>query len=201
MEGILKLQTENNIEKLLEGTKVIDKKGIPILMHNRSHTDFKNFELGKRNLENKKGVNNIGFFFSDRSDLGHYGENIKSRFLNIKKPFDIRKLGPITNYKIFRNELVYIGITDRELAGYDLAFQDLNMKRNKKLGSYDGLKTPSGDGMYQASLATFNFFDAGNGYYLRKLLISKGFDGIFFTDHDDLTAVAFYPEQIIKPTE
>lgn len=201
MEIAPRKQTENDIEKLKIETKIIDKDGNPLLMHNRSHTDFENFEIGKRNLENKKGVNKIGFFFSSRSDLEHYGKNIKSGYLNIKKPFDITDLGPITDYKSFRDKLTGVGITDKELAGYDLQFQEFNMKRNKRLGRSDGLTTPSGVGMYDARHSTFNFFDAGEGFYLRKLLESKGFDGITFSDEGEVTVIAFYPEQIIAKSE
>lgn len=198
---------ENNIEKpfskitldsLKKETKILDTKGNPILMYNRSNNDFENFETGKRNLPNKNGSNKFGFFFSDRKDLEHYGSFIKSRYLNIKNPWDIRDLGFRTEYKNFRAKLTELGISDKDLASFDLAFQDLYMARNKKLGSLDGF---SSLGMNETRMATFNFFDAGNGYYLRKLLIDKGIDGVLFEDEGDLTAIAFNPEQIIDPKE
>ena len=159
------------------------------------------FELGKRNLSTKEGANQIGFFFSNRDDLAHYGSFIKSRYLNIKKPWDIRELGIRTEYKNFRQKLKDIGISDKDLAGYDLQFQKLNIKRNKKLGSNHGLYK-DGDAllpMHETRMATFNFFDAGEGYYLRKLLQAKGFDGILFEDEGELTAIVFEPKQIVDP--
>jgi hypothetical protein len=50
-------------------------------------------------------------------------------------------------------------------------------------------------------MATFNFFDVGNGRYLKELLLKKGFDGALFEDEGDLTAIAFNPEQIVDPKE
>jgi len=187
-------------ERLRE-TKVVDERGEPVLMYSRSNTDFGEYQLGKRNLENKTGVNNIGFFFSNRNDLEHYGTFIKERYLDIKNPFDIRDLGAITTYKDFRQKLSELGLSDKDLAGYDLQVQETNIARNKKLGSIDGLRTPSGDGMSSARKATFNFFDAGEGEYLRTLLESRGYDGIIFTDEGDLTAIVFHSEQIIKPEQ
>jgi hypothetical protein len=185
-------------DTLKKETKILDSEGNPILMYNRSNTDFKNFEIGKRNLPNKSGFNKFGFFFSDRNDLEHYGLFIKSRYLNIKNPWDIRNLGNRTEYKNFRAKLGELGISDKDLAGFDLAFQDLYIARNKKLGSPDGF---SDLGMDETRMATFNFFDVGNGRYLKELLLKKGFDGVLFEDEGDLTAIAFNPEQIVDPKE
>jgi hypothetical protein len=188
--------------ELKKETKILDAEGAPLMMYNRSHSDFEKFEIGKRNLEAKDGTNQFGFFFSNRNDLEHYGPFMKARYLNIKKPWDIRDLGPNSDYKSFREKLVAIGISDKDLAGYDLDFQDHNIKRNKALGSYDGLYKPGSTMIKPARetrMATFNFFDAGSGYYLRKLLQSKGFDGVIFADEGELTAIAFNPDQIIEP--
>lgn len=190
------------LESLKKETKVLDSEGNIALMHNRSNSDFENFELGKRNLSTKSGSNNFGYFFSNRDDLSHYGQFIKSRYLNIKNPWDIRDLGHFTDYKSFRAKLSEIGITDKDLAGFDLQFQDLNIARNKRLGSSDGLHTPGAphlNSMSDTRMATFNFFDAGDGGYLRKLLQDKGLDGVLFTDEGDLTAIAFDSKQIIDP--
>jgi len=189
------------LEQLKKETKVVDKEGNPVLMYNRSNSQFENFELGKRNFSTKEGLNKIGFFFSNRNDLDHYGPFIKSRYLNIKNPFDIRDLGVHTDYKSFRQKLKDIGISDKDLAGYDLDFQDLNISRNKRLGSTDGLHNPFDNttNMYNTRMATYNFFDAGEGFYIRKLLQNKGFDGILFEDEGELTAIAFEPKQIIDP--
>ncbi|MCX6797890.1 MAG: hypothetical protein NTX66_01550 [Candidatus Falkowbacteria bacterium] len=190
--------------ELKKETKILDAEGDPLVMYNRSHNDFEKFELGKRNLEAKDGINQFGFFFSDRNDLEHYGPFVKARYLNIKKPWDIRDLGARSDYKSFRAKLKTIGITDKDLAGYDHDFQDHNIKRNKALGSYDGLYKP-GDTMLKPAaetrMATFNFFDAGEGYYLRKLLQGKGFDGVIFADEGENTAIAFNPSQIIEPNQ
>jgi len=195
---------ESPYEKLKKESKVVDAKGAPILMYNRSNSDFEKFELGKRNLETKAGSNQFGFFFSDRNDLRNYGSFVKNRYLNIKNPWDIRDLGHITTYNDFRAKLEEIGITSKDLAGYDLAFQDHNIKRNKNMGSYDGLYKNRGTSLKPAKetrMATFNFFDAGDGHYLRKLLQSKGFDGVFCADEGEITAIAFDPDQIIKPNK
>jgi hypothetical protein len=200
-------QEKSNIEKPLSDmsldilkneTKILDSEGNPVLMYNRSNNDFENFEIGKRNLPNKSGFNKFGFFFSNRNDLDHYGPFIKSRYLNIKNPWDIRDLGNRTEYKNFRAKLIELGVSDKDLAGFDLGFQDLYIERNKKLGSSDGF---SKLGMNETRMATFNFFDAGSGYYLRKLLTDKGIDGVLFEDEGDLTAIAFNPEQIVDPKE
>ncbi len=185
-------------------TKIIDAEGQPVLMYNRSKSDFEHFEIGKRNLSTKSGSNQFGYFFSNRSDLDHYGPFIKSRYLNIKNPWDVRDLGHFTEYKNFRSKLTELGISDKDLAGFDLQFQNLNIERNKKLGSYSGLYTGGSSHlrpMNETRLATFNFFDAGEGAYLRKLLQDKGFDGVLFTDEGDITAIAFDPKQIIDPKE
>lgn len=187
------------LDALKKETKILDSGGNPILMYNRSHNNFENFELEKRNLPNKSGSNKFGFFFSDRkNDMEHYGPFIKSRYLNIKNPFDIRDLGHRTEYKNFRAKLSTLGISDKDLAGFDLTVQDLYLARNKKLTS--GV---SDLGMNETRMATFNFFDAGNGFYLRKLLLDKGFDGVLFEDEYEgaLTAIAFNPEQIVDPKE
>jgi len=203
METIKKNISDHQLtfEQLRKETRVVDKEGNPVLMYSRSNSEFENFELGKRNLSTKEGANQIGFFFSNRDDLAHYGSFIKSRYLNIKKPWDIRELGIRTEYKNFRQKLKDIGISDKDLAGYDLQFQKLNIKRNKKLGSNHGLYK-DGDAllpMHETRMATFNFFDAGEGYYLRKLLQAKGFDGILFEDEGELTAIVFEPKQIVDP--
>jgi hypothetical protein len=200
METIEKVKTKTSFEQLKKETKIVDKEGNPLLMFNRSNTYFENFEIGKRNLETKKGTNKIGFFFADRNDLDNYGPHLKERYLNIKKPFDIRDLGHTIDYKTFRKKLTEIGISDKELAGYDLDFQDLNMDRNRKLGSVIGLHNPfdKNSNMYNTRMATYNFFDAGDGFYIRKLLEMKGFDGIIFEDGGHMSVIAFYPEQIIE---
>ncbi len=185
-----------SLDAFKKETKILDSEGNPILMYNRSNNDFENFEIGKRNLPSKRGSNEFGFFFSNRNDLDHYGPFIKSRYLNIKNPWDIRDLGNRTEYKNFRAKLIALGINNKDLAGFDLGFQDLYIARNKKLGSSDGF---SSLGMNETRMATFNFFDAGNGYYLRKLLTDKGIDGVLFEDEGDLTAIAFNPEQIVDP--
>jgi hypothetical protein len=192
------------LESLKEETKIIDNEGNPVLMHNRSNADFENFEIGKRNLSTKGGANEFGYFFSDRTDLEHYGPFIKSRYLNIKNPWDIRDLGHFTEYKNFREKLTQLGISEKDLAGFDLQFQELNIARNKKLGSYDGLYTGGVSHLApikDTRMATFNFFDTGNGSYLRKLLKDKGLDGVLFADEGNLTAIAFDSKQIIDPKE
>ncbi len=183
-----------NFESRLRETKIVDDFGKPLIMYNRSKENFEHFELGRRNV-NKKGVNKFGFFFTDNPTATHYGEFVKARYLNIKNPLNIKELGAITTYKEFRRILSSIGISDKELAGYDLHFQELNIERNKKMGFRYGLNTEKN--MYDTRVATFNFFDAGNGFYLRKLLEEKGYDGIIFEDEGNLTAVAFNPNQII----
>lgn len=199
-----KITPKVTLESLKKETKIVDSEGNLILMHNRSNSDFENFEIGKRNLSTKSGSNQFGYFFSNRDDLEHYGSSIKSRYLDIKNPWDIRDLGHFTEYKNFRAKLSELGIDDKDLAGFDLQFQDLNIARNKKLGSYDGLHTPGtphSQSMKDTRMATFNFFDAGNGSYLRKLLQDKSLDGVLFADEGDLTAIAFDSKQIIDPKE
>ena len=199
MEILEKVGPKVNFEQLKKETKILDKEGNPILVFNRSNKDFKDFELGKRNLETKSGGNLLGFFFSDRDDMENYGPHLKKRYLNIKNPFDLRGFGFVIEYKNFRNKLKEIGITEKDLAGFDLDVQEMHMNRNKRLGSYDGLHNPLGTGMYDTNMATYNFFDAGSGFYIRKLLEKKGFDGIIFDDLGCTSFVAFYPEQIIEP--
>lgn len=199
LEKIPPASTPSQLEK---GSKISDAKGNPLMMYNRSHKDFERFELGNRNLESKAGANRFGFFFSNRDDLEHYGPFLKARHLDIKNPWDIRDLGPNTDYQSFRRKLQEIGISDKDLAGYDLDFQEHNIKRNKALGSHDGLYKPGSSFLHPARetrMATFNFFDAGEGYYLRKLLKDRGFDGVIFADEGELTAIAFEPKQIIDP--
>lgn len=205
METMEKIISANQLtfEQLRKETKILDNNGEPLLMYNRSKEDFENFELGKRNLkETKIGLNHFGFFFSSSKNLEQYGSFIKERYLNIKNPLDLRDLGFRTEYKSFRKKLTDLGIPDKELAGYDLAFQEHNINRNKKLGSRSGIYSPKSEilqPMNETRMATFNFFDVGEGFYLRKLLESKGIDGVIFEDEADVTAVAFYPEQIIEP--
>jgi len=201
MERLEKINNKSGIEQFKKETKILAKDGTPLLMYSRSNIYFENFELGKRNLENKTGTNKIGFFFADRNDLENYGSHLKEKYLNIKKPFDIRDLGHITDHKSFRQKLVGIGINEKDLVGYDLDFQDTNMKRNRNLGSYTGLHNPSGTNMYDTRMSTYNFFDAGDGFYVRKLLEKKGYDGVIFDDGDHMSVIAFYPEQIIEPKE
>ena len=179
-------------------TKILDKEGDLLVVYNRSHTNFKNFKLGKRNLKTKFNGNELGFFFSDNENLENYGPHIKKRYLKMKKPFDLRELGQSIDYKTFKDKLVEIGITNKDLAGFDLDVQDMHMGRNKKLGDSTGLHNPSGTSMYNTKMAIYNFFDAGNGFYIRKLLEKKGFDGVIFNDGGTTSFVAFYPEQIIK---
>lgn len=189
-------------EDLKKETKILDKEGNPLLMYNRSHKDFENFELNNRNLSNKEGKNKFGFFFSSNNNLEHYGKFVKARYLNIKNPLDLRNLGFRTEYKSFREELIKLGISSKELAGYDLAFQEHNIKRNKKMGSRTGLYFPGSDFLQPINenrMATFNFFDVGEGQYLRRLLMSKGIDGVLFEDEGEFTAVAFESRQIINP--
>lgn len=182
----------------LAGSKVVSPEGFPIKMYNRSKVDFSVFELGKRNVS-KTGVNKFGFFFTDRPDAVHYGPFVKERYLNIQNPLDIRDIGHRSTYRIFRNRLVDLGFSEKELAGYDLAFQNHYQDRNRRAGSTFGLHNEWGTNMFDTDMATFNFFDANEGFYLRKLLVSKGYDGVFFDDEGSLTAVAFDPEQIIEP--
>ena len=158
------------LEKLKE-TKIVDAEGKPLVMYNRSHIPFETFELGKRNLENKTGSNEFGFFFSSRVDLEHYGEHVQAKYLNIENPWNIEDLGYFTDYKQFREKLQEIGIENKDLAGYDLSVQEMIIKRNKQLSSVDGLHTPGNPTdmpLNETRIATFNFFDAGDGYYLRK---------------------------------
>lgn len=204
METFEKTKIGTSFERLKKETKILDKNGEPLLMYNRSNTYFEDFELGKRNLENKTGTNKIGFFFADRNDLENYGPHLKERYLNIKKPFDIRDLGYTTDYQTFRKKLVEIGISDKDLVGFDLDFQDQNIKRNKNLGSYFGLHTRPEDKLLrpikETRMATYNFFDAGEGFYIRKLLEKKGYDGVIFDD-GHISVIAFYPDQIILPKD
>jgi hypothetical protein len=189
-----KIQNENK----LNNTKIINEIGEPILMHNRSHIDFEQYELGNRNVS-KEGANNFGFFFSDKVNLDHYGPFMRSRFLNIENPWDIRDLGPRTNYTDFRKKLLDLGIPNKDLAAYDLQVQDMIINRNKRLGSIDGLHSPGNNvALKEIRMATFNFFDAGSGFYLRKLLLLKNVDGIIFSDDSEMTVVAFNDAQIIK---
>ena len=195
---------KENLENILKETKIVDSEGNPIIMYNRSNSEFENFELGKRNLTTKDGVNHFGFFFSNRNDLDHYGDFVRARYLNIKQPWDIRDLGHRTEYKNFRAKLSELGISDKDLAGFDLQFQDQNIKRNKNMGSKDGLYKKGSTltaPIFETRMATYNFFDAGEGYYLRKLLQDKGFDGVLFADEGELTAVAFEASQVIDPTK
>lgn len=196
------IKKNSSLEKLERETKILNKEGKPLLMYNRSHEDFDTYELGKRNV-NKEGGNHIGFFFSDRDNLEHYGEFKRSRYLNIKNPLDIRLLGYSTTYRDFRACLSDLGITEKDLAAYDRHFQDMTIARNKRIGSISGLHTPSQpkEGMSDVSMATFNFFDAGDGYYLRKLLIDKGIDGVIFSDESNMTVIAFEDDQIINPED
>lgn len=109
-------------QEYFKDSKVRDAEGRLLIVHRGSPEDFGTvFKFLEENLNSKDKPNTFGFFFTDSYDTAEYYSkargnegDIKSVYLNIKKPLDLTSLGISSTEKDFYRLLEENGvITER----------------------------------------------------------------------------------------
>ena len=73
---------ENNPES---ASKVVDDNGLPLVVHHGTDAEFNEFNskfIGQNGTQHGQGF----YFTSNKEFAGNFGKNIKSFYLNIRKP-------------------------------------------------------------------------------------------------------------------
>ena len=79
---------ENNPES---ASKVVDENGLPLVVYHGTDADFNEFSskfIGQLGTQHGQGF----YFTSNKKFAGNFGKNIKSFFLNIRKPLSTNEL-------------------------------------------------------------------------------------------------------------
>ena len=72
-------------------SKVVDENGLPLVVHHGTDADFNEFSskfIGQLGTQHGQGF----YFTSNKKFAGNFGKNIKSFFLNIRKPLSTNEL-------------------------------------------------------------------------------------------------------------
>jgi hypothetical protein len=115
----------DNFKKWFDGSKIVDKKGNPLVCYHETNVDFNSFDISKQTHAANFGY---GFYFSSEPFWSNLNVDMKYRkecYLRIKNPFNATKKYTIEEVKfLFDNEVYNDIIKNSKLKGkytlYDL---------------------------------------------------------------------------------
>ena len=183
---IVKRALENpNFRRWFDGSKVLDDKGLPLVVYHGTYGNIKRFYAPEEMPEDLAeevlpyGQHTFGIYLTDKKQFaGKFGNNVLPLYVALKTPLDLRTA------KTFEELATQLGIDTKK--------NSLTL-RNMKNDSYfldEGFR----DDIYRALESLVNNFNLIPG------LKSKKYDGIIFKDREDNiygnTYVAFYSTQI-----
>lgn len=136
---IKNIENINELNKWMNGSKVVNESGAPLTVYHGTSSDFDKFDPLRSGISSKTGAPEGAFFFTDKPDVassytvqyqGDFssklkdGANVRPHYLSIKKPLVVNAKGNDWRDIIYRGQYYDLN----ELAG--LA---------KNSGKYDGV--------------------------------------------------------------